>query len=82
MLRWKKSRFPDLPRGTRVSSPWRPRRDYADVRQSSAGQGRYRLYIVESGQIEIRNPTDRPAVIVVHEPGQFSGDIDLLTGAR
>jgi thioredoxin reductase (NADPH) len=45
-----------------------------------AGDADISLYIVESGQIEIQNPTDGHQVIVVHEPGQFSGDIDLLTG--
>ena len=45
-----------------------------------AGQADIDLYIVESGQIEIRNPMDGDRMIVVHEPGQFSGDIDLLTG--
>lgn len=45
-----------------------------------AGQADVDLHIVESGRIEIRNPTDGQGVIVVHEPGQFSGDIDLLTG--
>jgi thioredoxin reductase (NADPH) len=45
-----------------------------------AGQADIDLYIVESGQIEIQNPTDGNRVIVVHDVGQFSGDIDLLTG--
>ncbi|HZZ29255.1 MAG TPA: FAD-dependent oxidoreductase [Pirellulales bacterium] len=44
------------------------------------GQADIDLYIVESGQIEIQNPTDGNRVIVVHDVGQFSGDIDLLTG--
>jgi thioredoxin reductase (NADPH) len=35
---------------------------------------------VERGQIEIQNPRDGDRIIVVHERGQFSGDIDLLTG--
>ncbi|MCE9547489.1 MAG: FAD-dependent oxidoreductase [Planctomycetia bacterium] len=56
-------------------------RDYADGDTIfKAGQGDIDLHVVESGQIEIRNPTDGHKVIVVHEPGQFSGDIDLLTG--
>ena len=55
--------------------------DYADGETIfRAGQADIDLYIVECGQIEIRNPTDGQRVIVVHEPGQFSGDIDLLTG--
>jgi thioredoxin reductase (NADPH) len=45
-----------------------------------AGQADIDLYIVESGQIEIHNPTNGNRVIVVHDVGQFSGDIDLLTG--
>jgi len=45
-----------------------------------AGQPDTGLYVVESGQMEIRNPTDGHKIIVAHEPGQFSGDIDLLTG--
>src|SRR5260221_99530 len=44
-----------------------------------AGQADIDLYVVESGQIDILNPTGN-RVIVTHEPGQFSGDIDLLTG--
>jgi thioredoxin reductase (NADPH) len=55
--------------------------DYADGETIfRAGQADIDLYIVESGQIEIRNPTDGDRLIVTHEPGQFTGDIDLLTG--
>jgi len=45
-----------------------------------AGQADIDLCVVESGQIDILNPTDGNRVIVTHGPGQFSGDIDLLTG--
>src|SRR3954447_17006099 len=45
-----------------------------------AGQAEIDLFIVESGQVEIRNPMDGDRLIVTHDPGQFSGDIDLLTG--
>jgi thioredoxin reductase (NADPH) len=45
-----------------------------------AGQADIDLCVVESGQIDILNPTDRNRVIVTHGPGQFTGDIDLLTG--
>lgn len=45
-----------------------------------AGQADVNFYVVESGQVEIRNPADHGQVIVTHGPGQFSGDIDLLTG--
>ncbi len=55
--------------------------DYADGETIfRSGQAEIDLYIVESGQVEIRNPTDGDRLIVTHEPGQFSGDIDLLTG--
>ncbi len=55
--------------------------DYADGETIfRSGQADIDLYIVESGQIEIRNPTDGDRLIVTHEPGQFSGDIDVLTG--
>src|SRR5262245_27966601 len=45
-----------------------------------AGQAEIDLFVVESGQIEIRNPIDGNRLIVTHGPRQFSGDIDLLTG--
>jgi thioredoxin reductase (NADPH) len=56
-------------------------RDYADGETVfQAGQADIDLHIVESGLIEIQNPTDGHRVIVTHGPGQFAGDIDLLTG--
>src|SRR5580658_7377430 len=45
-----------------------------------AGQADIDFFVVESGKIDILNPTDGNRVVVTHEPGQFSGDIDLLTG--
>ena len=55
--------------------------DYADGETIfRSGQADIDLYIVESGQVEIRNPMDGDRLIVTHEPGQFSGDIDVLTG--
>jgi thioredoxin reductase (NADPH) len=55
--------------------------DYADGETIfRAGHAEIDLYIVEAGQIEIRNPMDGDRLIVTHGPGQFSGDIDLLTG--
>jgi thioredoxin reductase (NADPH) len=55
--------------------------DYADGDiVFRAGQPEIDLYIVESGRMEIRNPTDGDRLIAVHEPGHFSGDIDVLTG--
>jgi thioredoxin reductase (NADPH) len=56
-------------------------RQYADGETIfRVGQADIDLVIVESGQVEIRNPTDGQRIIAVHEPGQFAGDIDLLTG--
>ena len=55
--------------------------DYADGETVfRAGQADIDLFVVESGAIEIHNPTDGHRLIVTHGPGQFSGDIDLLTG--
>jgi thioredoxin reductase (NADPH) len=45
-----------------------------------AGQPDIDLYVVESGHIEIRNPTEGNRFIAALEPGCFSGDIDILTG--
>ena len=38
------------------------------------------MFVVETGRIDVLNPIDNNRVIAAHEPGQFSGDIDLLTG--
>jgi thioredoxin reductase (NADPH) len=55
--------------------------DYADgAVVFRAGQPDIDLYVVESGRLEIRNPTDGDRLIATHEPGHFSGDIDILTG--
>ena len=37
------------------------------------------LFVVESGAIEILNPSDGNRHVVTHGPRQFAGDIDLLT---
>jgi thioredoxin reductase (NADPH) len=44
-----------------------------------AGDADLDLFVVESGGIEIINPSDGNRHIVTHGPGQFAGDIDLLT---
>src|SRR5258708_23166661 len=55
--------------------------DYADGDVVfPAGQPDIDLYVGESGQMEIRTPTDGHQLIAVFEPGNFSGDIDMLTG--
>src|SRR6266436_6609817 len=64
-----------------VLKPLATAHDYGDGETIfRAGQADIDLYVVESGQIDILNPSDGHRVIVAHEPGQFSGDIDLLTG--
>jgi thioredoxin reductase (NADPH) len=73
--------FPQLTDAELASvRPLATARDYADGEVVfKAGQADIDLFIVESGAIEIQNPTNGHRVIVVHEPGQFSGDVDLLT---
>src|SRR5438876_10878580 len=44
-----------------------------------AGDADLPLFVVESGAIEIINPSDDNRHVVTHGPGQFAGDIDLLT---
>src|SRR5215510_15662880 len=44
-----------------------------------AGDDALDLYVVESGAMEILNPAQDNRSVVTHGPGQFSGDIDLLT---
>ena len=56
-------------------------RDYADGEiVFRAGQADIDLIIVETGRVEMWNPTGGQREIAVHEPGEFVGDIDLLTG--
>jgi thioredoxin reductase (NADPH) len=44
-----------------------------------AGDADLDLFVVESGSIEILNPSDGNRHVVTHGVGQFAGDIDLLT---
>ena len=44
-----------------------------------AGSADLDLFVVESGAIEILNPSNENRHVVTHGPGQFAGDIDLLT---
>src|SRR6476659_6127016 len=44
-----------------------------------AGDADLDLFVVESGGIEIVNPSDDDRHVVTHGPGEFAGDIDLLT---
>ena len=64
-----------------VLQPLATTQDYLDGETIfRAGQADIDLFVVESGKIDIVNPTNGNRVIATHEPGQFSGDIDLLTG--
>jgi len=44
-----------------------------------AGDPDIDFFVVESGALEILNPTANNAHVVTHGPGEFAGDIDLLT---
>jgi thioredoxin reductase (NADPH) len=44
-----------------------------------AGQKDIDLFVIERGAIEVINPTDHNRPVVMHGPGEFTGDIDLLT---
>jgi len=45
----------------------------------TAGDEAADLIIVKSGLLDIVNPSDNNKLVVTHEAGNFSGDIDLLT---
>jgi thioredoxin reductase (NADPH) len=64
-----------------VLKPLATAHDYRDGETIfHAGQADIDWYVVDSGKIDILDPTDGNRVLVTHEAGQFSGDIDLLTG--
>ena len=44
-----------------------------------AGDADLDLFVVETGAMDIVNPSDGNRLVVTHGPGQFAGDIDLLT---
>jgi thioredoxin reductase (NADPH) len=61
--------------------PFATARDCADGETVfRVGQADIDLVIVESGEVEILNPSDNLKKIVAHGAGQFAGDIDVLTG--
>jgi thioredoxin reductase (NADPH) len=64
-----------------VLKPLAMRQEYAkETTLFRAGDPEVDMFIVESGGIDILNPANGHQLIVTHDPGQFSGDIDLLTG--
>jgi thioredoxin reductase (NADPH) len=44
-----------------------------------AGDENVDVFVVRSGGVAILNPRESNTVLVVHQPGMFSGDIDVLT---
>ena len=62
----------------------------ASLTKYRAGQTLFRcgdrdakFFIVKSGQVEIRDETgDAPRVVVVHKPGEFTGEAAQLTVTR
>src|SRR4051794_30689434 len=45
-----------------------------------AGERSLPLYVVESGEVAIVDESgDEPRTVVVHGPGEFTGDVSLLT---
>ena len=47
-----------------------------------AGQRDYCFYIIKSGQVEIIDKTgDTPKTVIVHGPGDFTGEVAQLTGS-
>src|SRR5260370_2445357 len=82
MAQTEETAFPRLPSAElAVVKDLAKARDYADGEiVFRAGQPDIDLYVVESGRMEVRNPTDGDRLIAVYEPGHFSGDIDVLTG--
>ena len=45
-----------------------------------AGDAHIDLFVIESGSVDIINPTDGNSLVATHQPGTFAGDIDVLTG--
>src|SRR4029077_5523866 len=47
-----------------------------------AGDRDYSFFIVKSGQVEIIDKaSDPPKTVVMHEPGEFTGEVAQLTGS-
>jgi thioredoxin reductase (NADPH) len=46
-----------------------------------AGERGFGFFVILSGRVEITDSTgDTPQLVAVHEPGEFTGDVDVLTG--
>ena len=77
---WSRVAFPKLNASDLAAlAPLADRCSYEDGQiVFRAGDADLDLFVVESGAMEIHNPLDG-RIIVTHGPGQFAGDIDLLT---
>lgn len=46
-----------------------------------AGESGFKFFVVRSGEVEIVENTDgERKTLTIHEPGEFTGDVDMLTG--
>jgi thioredoxin reductase (NADPH) len=46
-----------------------------------AGDRGFGFFVIVSGTVEIIDPSgDEPRRVTIHEPGEFTGDVDVLTG--
>ncbi len=47
----------------------------------AAGERDFGFFVVKSGEVDIvDHSSGRDATIAIHEPGEFTGDVDMLTG--
>ena len=47
----------------------------------AAGERDFRFFVVKSGEVEItERSSGHRKTVTVHEPGEFTGDVDMLTG--
>ena len=45
------------------------------------GERDFKFFVVKSGEVEILDETgDKPRTVVVHQAGEFTGDVSQLTG--
>lgn len=46
-----------------------------------AGERDFKFFVIKAGEVEIRDESgDTPKTIIVHKPGEFTGDVAQLTG--
>jgi thioredoxin reductase (NADPH) len=51
------------------------------ARLFSEGEADYKFFVIRSGRVEIlEESVARKKTVAVHEPGEFTGDVDMLTG--